>query len=48
MNIAKTDNPRTPILHLGGSGMMAGEYFQYCIDRTSIFLSPGGCEHGSC
>jgi len=41
MNYRKTEDPRTPILNLGGSGMMAGKYISYDILSISNFLSPG-------
>ena len=41
MNYTKTEDPRTPILNLGGSGMMAGKYISYDILNISNFLSSG-------
>jgi len=47
MNYTKTEDPRTPILNLGGSGMMAGKYTSYDILSTSNFLSSGWSDDGS-
>ncbi len=47
MNNIKTEDPRTPILNLGGSGMMAGKYISYDILNISNFLSPRCFDDGS-